>query len=720
MRDRGQEKPCSGKAAHHDLASIQRISRVMRRKTTPLRLFLHGLALVLALLALPTLAPAQPVATENAVAELIAEGPAVPGRTLAVALKLVARPGWHTYWLNPGDTGLATTIAWTLPAGVSAGPIGWPRPEAIPVGPFMNYGFEGETWLLTEITVPEGFASPVLDIRARADWLICAEICVPEGADLALSVPVAAEFAADPAHVLGFEQAREKLALPLAEPVIASRAGEALEILLPDSMKVTAARFFPYDGDSVVAAAPQGFEGNRLTATLDKDFKGKRLSGVIVVEGGGWTRAYVVDSPLTGIAAAAAAVIPAAAAASAAPVPDAPDIGILLALAFAFVGGVILNLMPCVLPVLSIKLLSMAGKGPGPVVRHHGIAYTLGVLACFALLAGVLLGLRAGGELIGWGFQLQSPVVVALLAYLFFALGLWMLDIVTFGNRLMGAGEGLVRRGGLAGSFGTGLLAAVVATPCTAPFMGAALGFALTRPAHEAFAVFMALGLGLSAPFLLVSFVPGLARLLPRPGGWMVRLKKLLAFPLFASTVWLLWVLAVQAGPMGVAAGGAGLLLIALAAFLIHEFGGIGGRLVGTAAVIGAIFLAVMPGQDGAGAGLAEQAGAESYSPERLADLRARGKPVFVNLTAAWCITCLVNEQVALERPAVKDALARTGTVYMVGDWTNRDGTITRLLAENGRSGVPLYLVYRPGAERPLVLPQLLTEGLVVEALSAP
>ncbi|PWR18499.1 protein-disulfide reductase DsbD family protein [Zavarzinia aquatilis] len=686
----------------------------MPRHIPSIRLILHVLVLALAVMVLPRLASAQPVATENAVAELIAEGPAVPGRTLSVALKLVARPGWHTYWVNPGDTGLATTIVWTVPQGVSAGAIAWPRPEAIPVGPFMNYGFEGETWLLTDIAVPEGFAGGTLELRARADWLICAEICVPEGADLSLSVPVAATFAADPAHALGFEQAREKLPLPLGEPVVATRAGDSLEILLPASMKVATARFFPFDGDSIVAAAPQVFDGSRLTATLEKDFKGTRLSGVIVVGGGGWTRSYVVDTPLASVAPAASA----ATAPPPAPAPDAPDIGILLALAFAFVGGLILNLMPCVLPVLSIKVLSMAGKGPGPVVRHHGIAYTLGVLACFALLAGALLTLRAGGESIGWGFQLQSPIVVSLLGYLFFALGLWMLDIVSFGNRLMGAGEGLVRRGGLAGTFGTGLLAAVVATPCTAPFMGAALGFALTRPAHEAFAVFMALGLGLSSPFLLISFVPGLARLLPKPGGWMVRLKKLLAFPLFASTVWLLWVLAVQSGPMGVAAAGAGLLLIALAAFLVHEFGGVGGRLVGTAAVIGALVLAAMPAESGAGKGLADQAGAEPYNPERLLALRTEGKPVFVNLTAAWCITCLVNEQVALERPAVKDALASTGTVYMIGDWTNRDGTITRLLAENGRSGVPLYLLYRPGADRPVVLPQLLTEGLVVEALT--
>lgn len=700
-------------------------------RTMPLtRLILLVLALSAAALGLPRAGWAQPVATENATAELVAEGPAVPGRSVTVALKLVARPGWHTYWINPGDTGLATTIAWKLPQGLSAGPIAWPYPEALPVGPFMNYGYEGETWLLTDIAVPEDYAEGRVEIRARADWLICAEICVPEGADLTLSLPVADGFTADPAFTLGFERAREKLPLPLAAPVVASRRGDTLELLLPEDMTVTGARYFPFDPAGVLAAEPQPFDGRRLSATIDKGFKADKVAGVLVIEGGGWTRAYVVDAPLVtaaGTTAPTPDLAPSlpdftrpASAPPPAPAPEGADIGLLLALGFAFLGGLILNLMPCVLPVLSIKVLSMAGKGTGPTVHHHGIAYTLGVLTCFTLLATVLLVLRAGGELIGWGFQLQSPIVVALLAYLFFALGLWLLDVVSFGNRLMGAGEGLVRRGGLAGSFGTGLLAAVVATPCTAPFMGAALGFALTRPGIEALAIFIALGLGLSTPFLLISFVPGLARLLPKPGGWMVRLKKLLAFPLFGSTVWLVWVLSVQAGPFGVAAAGAGLLLIALGAFLVREFSGIGARLVGTAAVIGALMLAALPTDEGApGLGI-EAAGATAYSPEALAEARAAGKPVFVNLTAAWCITCLVNERVALERPGVEAALRETGTLYMIGDWTNRDGAITRLLAENGRSGVPLYLLYRPGAAAPIVLPQVLTEGLVVEALTGP
>ncbi|WP_208112019.1 protein-disulfide reductase DsbD family protein [Zavarzinia compransoris] len=668
-------------------------------------------ACLLALLAWQAgVAGAAPVKTENAEAELIAEGVAVPGGTVTVALRLKARPGWHTYWLNPGDTGLPTTIAWTLPAGAGAGPIQWPLPKALPVGPLMNYGYEGEVWLLTEIAVPAAFAGESLALAARADWLICAEICVPEGADLSLTVPVGPAPAADPAHVLNFERTRALLPLPLPEPLVASRAGAALEILLPESLQARAARFFPAEEDVVVAAEPQPLEGSRLSARLEPRFAGDRLRGVLVLESAGWTRAFTVDAAIAGAA-------PGPAAPGRVAPPAAPAIGLPLALLFAFVGGLILNLMPCVLPVLSIKVLSLAGHRDG--ARGQGLAYTAGVLVCFLALAGGLIALRAGGEAIGWGFQLQSPVVIGLLAYLFFGLGLWMLDIVSFGNRLMGAGEGLTRRGGLAGSFGTGLLAAVVATPCTAPFMGAALGFALTRPAAEALAIFLVLGLGLSAPFLLVSFVPALGRLLPRPGGWMVRLKKILAFPLFGSAVWLLWVLSVQTGAVAVATAGSGLLLIAFAAFVLREFGGIGGRLVALAALLGAFATAVLPGSPAPGAAPAA-AGAEAYSAGRLAELRAAGTPVFVNLTAAWCITCLVNEQVALDRPAVKKALAETGTVYMVGDWTNRDPDITRLLTENGRSGVPLYLLYPAGGGAPQLLPQLLTEGLVVETLAQP
>ncbi|MFA5119844.1 protein-disulfide reductase DsbD family protein [Zavarzinia sp.] len=672
-------------------------------------------ALVAALL-MPLAARAG-VKTENAEVELVADHAAVPGQSLTVALRLVARPGWHTYWLNPGDTGLATTIAWSLPEGVTAGPIQWPFPEAIPVGPLVNYGYEGETWLLTEVTVPTGFQGPVLSLKARADWLICETICVPEGADLSLDVPVAAG-AAEPnaGRALGFERARDRLPLPLPASAVAIRHGAALRLTLPAEVQAKSAHFFPED-DAVAAATPQNFTGDSLEFALDSTYKGSALKGIVVVANDGWRRAYVVDAALP--PAPAAASPPAAAVTAPAP---APDLGLWLALGFAFLGGLILNLMPCVLPVLSIKLLSLARSGEAGHAQRHGIAYTLGVLVCFSVLAGVLIALRAGGEAIGWGFQLQSPLIVGLLAYLFFALGLWLLDVISTGSGLMGLGDGLARRGGVLGSFSTGLLAAVVATPCSAPFMGAALGFALTRPIVEAYAIFLFLGLGLSSPFLAVALVPALGRRLPKPGAWMVRLKRLLAFPMFASCVWLVWVLAVQAGPMAVAAAGGGILLIAFAAFLVREFAGGGARMAAFAAVLVALGLAGMPvgGLGTSEQGLAAAAGAEAYSPARLAELRAAGKPVFVNLTAAWCITCLVNEKVALERPAVKKAMEETGTVYMVGDWTNRDPEISRLLTENGRSGVPLYLLFPAGSGAPRVLPQLLTEGLVAEAIGHP
>lgn len=682
----------------------------MLSQTRPIFPFLLLLGLLLAAL-LPARIGHATVRTENAEVELVADRAAVPGSTITVALRLVARPGWHTYWQNPGDTGLPTTIAWTLPEGVTAGTIQWPAPEALPVGPLVNYGYKGEVWLLTDIAVPAGFTGDTLPIRARADWLICEQICVPEGADLDLSVPVlpqGTEAEVDSRHVLGFERSRAALPLPLPEPVIASRAGDRVELLLPQALNVTQARYFPMEDGVAIAAAPQPFDGGRLEFTAESGFKGGRLGGILVVESDGWRRAYVVDSPLSVIS--MPATVP--------ETPVEPEVDFPLALLFAFLGGIILNLMPCVLPVLSIKAMSFAGRENLRQIRADGLAYTAGVLVCFGVLAGLLLGLRAGGELIGWGFQLQSPLVVGLLTYLFFVLGLWMLDVVSWGGSLMGVGEGLARRGGVAGSFGTGLLAAVVATPCTAPFMGAALGFALTQPPLASMAIFLSLGLGLALPFLLISLVPALARRLPRPGAWMVRLKKLLAFPLFGSVVWLLWVLSVQAGAMAVASAGAGLVVLGFGAFMMREFAGPGGRLTALAALIVAVGLAALP-QPQAGAAPV-QAGAEAYTPQRLADLRARGQPVFVNLTAAWCITCLVNEQVALERPAVQQILSGGKVTYLIGDWTNRDPAITQLLAQHGRSGVPLYLYYPAGASVPVILPQLLTEGDVLEVLAQP
>jgi thiol:disulfide interchange protein DsbD len=394
----------------------------------------------------------------------------------------------------------------------------------------------------------------------------------------------------------------------------------------------------------------------------------------------------------------------------------------------ALIAGVILNLMPCVFPVLSIKILHLTEhRGETPRrVRLHGIAYALGVLACFTMLAGVLHGLRTAGAEIGWGFQLQSPLVVATLAFIMFAMGLSLSGILTIGTSLTRVGGSrLLQQGGLSGSFFAGVLATVVATPCTAPFMGASIGFALTQPFVVGLAVFLALGLGLALPFLVLAFVPGLQRLLPRPGRWMETLKQLLAFPLYATAAWLIWVLSFQVGSTGLLAALAGLVLIAFGAWAYSSSQGLsnvwGRVLQGVAAgsAIGAIALAVVIGQSsptGPGTEVVTSAGSETFSDQKLRALLASGEPVFVNMTAAWCITCLVNERTALSTGAVREAFASKRVTYLKGDWTNRNPEITRLLEKFGRSGVPLYVLYR-GDNEPVLLPQILTQSLVLEAL---
>jgi thiol:disulfide interchange protein DsbD len=407
-------------------------------------------------------------------------------------------------------------------------------------------------------------------------------------------------------------------------------------------------------------------------------------------------------------------------------------ITLVAAIGLALAGGIILNLMPCVLPVLSIKAIALVthAQTSTGAIRRHGFAYTAGVLVSFTALAGILIVLRAAGAEIGWGFQLQSPLVVGALAYLLFALGLSLSGVLAVGERWTGIGHGLAGRPGYAGSFFTGALAAVAATPCTAPFMGVAVGYALTQPAVPALLVFEALGLGLALPFLALSLVPAWRRLLPRPGGWMVRLKQALAFPLYASVAWLVWVVSRQAGADAVALVLAGLLLIAFAAWLhgvTRATRSAGGRraasAVALACVAGALALGPLVAPSPAPPAAADPgsaptgAKAEPFSSARLAELRAQGTPVFVNFTAAWCITCLVNEKVALHSPAVAEAFARRGVVYLKADWTSKSPEIAALLESFGRSGVPLYVVYGRAAHPPRVLPQILSERTIIEAV---
>ena len=693
-------------------------------------------------------APAQanPVVTENVESRLVSEVTTVrPGETFWVALHQKIRPGWFTYWRNPGDSGLPAQIEWTLPAGMEAGEIHWPAPTRKPVAGLMNYGYSDELALLVPIT-----ASDALDTRlpatlsAKAVWLVCEEICIPEEGSFTTAVATAPADVGGPPSGLErdgqwtalFEQARA--ALPAESPWPARFNADADRIALQidaPGLSGEALRdvyFFADEHNLVSHAAPQSWqvtpEGLSLLLTRGplEAAPTDRLGGLVSITEsvGGETlhqtlRLQAALDPALDITAAA---------------PATAGLSLWTAIAFAILGGMLLNLMPCVLPVLSLKALSLAQKGGDPAkARPHGLAYAGGVLSCFALLAAALLVFQAAGAQIGWGFQLQSPTVVAVLAYLMFALGLSLSGVYEIGARLMGVGGSLAGRGGLTGSYLTGVLTAVVASPCTAPFMGAALGFALTQPAPTAVAVILALGAGLALPYLALSFSPPLVRLLPRPGPWMNWFRQVLAIPMYGTAVWLLWVLWRQAGVDGLAFALGGLALIGLAAWLFGR--GQTERawlprpqLISGAAVAVALGLAFAPapvtsvptavqGEDGA-------MPFELYTPARLAELRGEGRAVFINATAAWCITCLVNDKVVLTSDAVVNAFAEHNVAYLKADWTNRDADVTALLNAYGRSGVPLYLYFAPEAARTggplggaIALPQILTEAIVLREL---
>ena len=683
-------------------------------------------SVLLATLAAPCLALAAPpeAATEHVQARLVSSQATVaPGQRFTVALEQNIKAHWHTYWLNPGDSGQATSIEWQ---GAQAGPIQWPTPSIQAIGPIVNYGYEGRPALLVELSVPAD-AKPGARFQPTAEvrWLVCKDVCIPEQVTLGLNLPVAARAQAGPDADL-VEGWRGALPKPAPFAVQLQPAPQGVR-LSGAAAGVTKAYFFADTWGAVAHSAPQPLkaEGERWTLDIPAGDEplaaGKPLSGVLVLTTAAGEQAWTVSALMpegAGKGPGPADLTAPAAEPIATPAPAAePELGLLPALALALVGGLILNLMPCVFPVLSIKALALVKEGNH---KAEGLAYTAGVLASFAVLAAVLIALRAGGQQVGWGFQFHSPVFVLVVSYLLFLVGLNLSGLFELGGSFTGIGSGLAARQGLAGSFFTGVLAAVVATPCTAPFMGAALAFALAQPAAVMLAVFLALGLGLALPFLVLAFWPAAQRWLPRPGAWMDTFKQALAFPMYAAVVWLLWVLAQQAGPDGVALALGGLVLIAFGLWWRRASGA---SPVGTGAALAGIVLALGLGTAirplTAEAHVSESA-VEAYSAERLAELRAARKPVFVNLTASWCISCLVNERVALSRPEVKEAFAQAGIVYLKGDWTREDPKITAVLKAHGRSGVPLYLYYAPGAAEAQVLPQILTPGLVIEAVSSP
>ncbi len=681
--------------------------------------------------------------SEHVNARLIPETTsAVAGSTLWVALRLNHAQHWHTYWINPGDAGKVTEISWELPAGVSAGPIVWPTPTRFNLpGDLVDFGYVGEVFELVPVQVPADFAGNKLSLTAKVNWLECEDSCIPASVALTLEVPVlpaAASAAVNAPWAYGFARTRDSQ--PRADVKLDASfffSNGELNLLVQATSAIFDGagkiEFIPDQHRVVDYIAPQDISKQQNSLQLKQKQHRRvereaptRVGGLLLVaDASGKQTAYQVQAQPAPAAVSAAG----SATAEAAAATPASTVSIAGAFLFAFLGGLILNLMPCVFPVLSLKVLHLASTThiTQREQRLHGLTYMAGVMVSFLVLAAVLLGLKASGTAAGWGFHLQQPWFVASLVFLFFVMGLSMSGVVEFGTSVMGVGSDLQEKEGYAGSFFTGVLASVVASPCTAPFMGAALGFAFTQSTLVALTVFLSLGFGMALPFVLLSFLPALAKLMPRPGPWMLTFRQVLAFPLYATVVWLLWVLGQQTDSNAMALVIGACLVLAFACWLYQYRHNSRGwwrhaslllilLCVGTAG--SALFTPFLQARTHAETASENGENYEPYTAARLAALRAQGKPVFVNMTAAWCITCLVNERVALGSDAFAAGLKQKGVTYLKGDWTNNDPAITEVLKQYETSGVPLYLMFPADSAKPAeVLPQILTQSIVLAAL---
>ena len=684
-----------------------------------------------------TVALAATVKTEHVEAELLAESKAAaPGKPALVGLKLRMADHWHTYWKNPGDSGLPTKIDWKLPEGWKAGEIQWPQPQKIPVGPLMNYGYEDEVLLMAEVTPPANAKPGPVDLKASASWLVCREVCVPEKGDFTLAWNIADGNApTDPRNVGHFEHA--KLQLPVALngwKMSAGRSGTKLTLRIePPAGAIIPANvfFFPDRENLIEAAAPQApvRDGNalRIEAPLVEPVPDDitSLSGVLVADKP-WPTTDNRKAVLFNAAVGPALAAPVASTAPTFPATGTSATSIGPALVFAFIGGLFLNLMPCVFPVLGIKVLGFVehAHGDAKALRTQGLVFALGVVISFLVLAGIMLALRAGGTQLGWGFQLQSPAFVTVLAALFFVLGLNLSGVFEWGAFAQSMTSNVSAKGRYADALLAGALATVVATPCTAPFMGAAVGFTLAQPAVVSLAVFATVAIGMAVPVTLLSFVPSLLRYLPKPGAWMETFKQVMAFPLYATVAWLAWVLGAQAGNDSVLALLAGLVAIAMAAWVWGRWGTSESFLrpvfTATFAALG-IYIAWPAAATGGVSPVTLTQGElpwQAWSPEKLASLRAADTPVFVDFTASWCVTCQVNKRVALRNDGVVKAFADHGIVALKADWTKQDPRITAALTDLGRNAVPVYALYPPGGGAPALLPELLTPSAVLDEIS--
>jgi thiol:disulfide interchange protein DsbD len=695
------------------------------------------------------------------------------GEPADAGLYFKLEPGWHIYWKNPGDAGEPPHIKWTLPEGITAGPMKFPAPKRLPLGPLMDYGYEDEVlfpfWIEAAKTVANG---PVV-LHAKVDWLVCQSSCVPGKAELEVSRGITPNNL-EPVYLISDRSLFKRMGahIPGSMPT-GSRVGfiptsDSFRLTVETGKRETEAAFFPADQDIIDNPAPQKVtptaKGLILDLKKDKELKAApaQLRGVLELSGG---RAYEIVA-LPGTAAAAGAkttgtsggggegeLSPKDASggksaeneASGAKAQASSDPGtyglkpvpftgsspadaarfsmaaLLRASGLAFLGGLLLNLMPCVFPVLFLKGLALvqSGNEERKRLRAHGFVYAAGIVASFWVLVGALLAVRAAGSSVGWGFQFQSPVVLELMAGLLFFLGLSLAGQFEIGLTLTSAGGSLAAKQGYAGSFFTGVLAVVVATPCTAPLMGAAIGYALAAPAAVTFAVFTCLALGLAAPYVALTLQPAWARVLPRPGVWMEVLRQAVSVPIFATVIWLAWVLARAYGADLLAALLAGFVLLAVAGWFLGRWPAKRwASIVAGAILAGVVALGVFAPQRLVGTTAAEaDAGWQVWSAADVARYQAEGRPVFVDFTASWCLSCQVNERVALGQPEVEEAFKAKHVVRMRADWTRRDEAITATLTGLGRSGVPTYVLYAPGDKSPRLLPEVLTPGIVLDAL---
>ena len=665
-----------------------------------------------------TAAQAQSGEPNHIAVRLAAESSApAPNRDVTLAFVMTPEPGWHGYWQNPGDAGVETKVDWRLRYGMTVSPLRYPVPQQLLISGMMNYVYEGPYALLASLHLSSDPAKGTkIPISAHLQYLACTDrICVPEQADVSLDLTVGDGIADRRAEFDGYRRSQPK-PLGSISAFEASSSGLRIGIPLPASLAVNDVYFFPQTRDAVQYSAPQSISrrGDRLIIETQPGADAtslRALDGVLRIGPGQGLLVHAqpgtVGRPGQPLGAKGA--------------EDSQGTLTLLAALFgAILGGLVLNVMPCVFPILSLKALSLARAGGAErEARMEAFAYTAGaILTCLAL-GGILLALRAGGAAVGWAFQLQDARSILLLLLLVGAITLNLAGL--FELPAVDAGTDLTEKGGTHGAFWTGALAAFIATPCTGPFMGAALGAALVLPAAAALAIFAGLGLGLALPFLLLGLVPALRRMLPRPGPWMVRLRHILAVPMALTTIALGWVLSRQAGTGGLLIGVAALFILALCLWLIGRRQHRAKRawpLIGPA-LVGAVAALLLLPVVGAPTAASEElvAGAEPFSEARLAALQAQQKPVFVYFTADWCVTCKVNEKAAIEQASVARAFAKAGVKVLVGDWTNGDPAITRFLEAHGRSGVPLYLYYAPG-KSVQVLPQLLTPSLLIGLVS--